>query len=79
LTPHLVAELARLLREPPGTAEIALDQVLGRLPSPPPLADLVELGASARRARASDEELALAIGTLLALHAPPAGPLGSPA
>jgi hypothetical protein len=69
LTPRLVADLASLLAEPPGTAEIVLERRLGELGSPPPLADLVELGARARRNGASREELLLAVGTLLALHA----------
>jgi hypothetical protein len=79
LTPGLVAELARLLREPPEAAKVALERELGRLAAPPPLAELLELGARARHARASDEELLLAVGTLLAVHAPPSGPAGAPA
>jgi hypothetical protein len=78
VTPALVRELARLLQEPPGTAETALERALSGLTSPPPLTELLEVGARARRAGASDEELLLAVGTLLALHAPPAGRVGLP-
>jgi hypothetical protein len=78
VTPGLAREVARLLQQPPGTAETALERALAGLASPPPLAELLEVGARARRARASDEELLLAVGTLLALHAPPAGSVGRP-
>ena len=62
----LIAELAALLAEPPGTAEAALEHA-------PPLAELLELAARAHRLEASAEELALALGALVAVHAPRSG------
>jgi len=76
VSPRLVADLAAALKEPPEASEIAVRVLLAELPSPPPFAELVELAARARRAWASEEELRLALGTLLALHAPPSEPVG---
>jgi hypothetical protein len=73
VNPSLVAELAVLLREPPVAAEAAIQRRLREIEHAPPLAELLELGARARERRASDEELGLAIGALVALHAPRAG------
>jgi hypothetical protein len=69
----LIAELAALLAEPPGTAEAALERLLAALEHAPPLAELLELAARAHRLEASAEELALALGALVAVHAPRSG------
>jgi hypothetical protein len=73
VTPRLVADLASALKEPAPAAEKAVLRLLSALPSAPSVAELFELAARARARRATDEELGLAIATLLALHAPRAG------
>ena len=67
------ADLALVVREPSEAATAALERQLGELPRAPPLAELLELAARARRQATTDEELGLAVEVLMALYAPPAG------
>jgi hypothetical protein len=69
----LAADLASILRQERGSAAAALAARLVAEPHAPSLAELLELGARAERHAATNEELLLAVATLLALHAPPAG------
>jgi hypothetical protein len=69
----LFADLALVVREPSDAATAALERRRSELLRPPPLAELLELAARARRTASTDEELGLAVEALLALHAPPAG------
>ncbi|HTQ03185.1 MAG TPA: hypothetical protein VMI54_04985 [Polyangiaceae bacterium] len=73
MTAELVRDVARILEGPAETAEKALEARLRGVGSVPPVAELLTLGARAREQRASGEELALAVGALLAFHAEPAG------
>jgi hypothetical protein len=66
----LAADLASILEREPASAEPALVSRLAGEDHAPPVAELLEVGARARRERASRNELLLAIGSLLALHAP---------
>jgi hypothetical protein len=70
--PADVVELAALLEEP-GVSNAALEHRLAELAHAPPLAELLELRARARRTRATGEEIALALGALVACHAPRTG------
>jgi len=72
---RLAADLASILREERGSAARALEARLAVEPSGPSVDDLLELGARAERRGATPLELLLAVGTLVALHAPPAGPV----
>lgn len=69
----LVAEVALVVREPSEAAAAELERRRRELLHAPPLAELLELAARARRNRATDEELAFAVEALVAVHAPPAG------
>lgn len=68
----LASELASILKREP-TAVAALEARLREETHVPSVAELVELGSRARRERASDTELLLAVSTLLVLHAPDPG------
>ena len=70
---RLAADLASILREERGSAAQALEARLASEPRGPSVAELLELGARAERNRATPVELLLAVGTLVALHASPAG------
>ena len=69
----LVAEVALLVREPSEAAAALLERRRQELLHAPPLAELLELAARARQNRATNEELALAVEALVALHRPPVG------
>jgi hypothetical protein len=73
VSPSLAADLASILKRDPRAAAPALELRLRAETHAPSVAELVELGARAERERASDAELLLAVGTLLALHAPDPG------
>jgi len=68
----LAADLASILRDERGSAARALTARLATEAHVPSVADLLELGSRAERRGATQAELLLAVGTLLALHAPPA-------
>jgi hypothetical protein len=70
---RLALDLASILKRYPGSGRAALEQRLALEPHAPRVEELVELGVRALRRGASDTELLLAVGTLLALTAPPAG------
>jgi hypothetical protein len=73
VSPSLAADLASILKRQRGTVAASLEARLLGETHVPSVAELVELGARAERHGATDAELVLAVGTLLALHAPPAG------
>lgn len=73
MSPSLAADLASILKRQRGAAAAALEARLLGETDVPSVAELVELGTRAERRGATDAELMLAVGTLLALHAPPAG------
>jgi hypothetical protein len=73
VSPRLVVDLASILKREPGAAARPLELRLQGETNVPSVAELLELGRRARRERASDAELLLAVGTLLALHAPDPG------
>ena len=67
----LAADLASILKQNPSATALA-ERLQGET-NVPSVAELVELGARAVRERASDGELLLAVGTLLAFYAPDPG------
>jgi len=73
VSPSLAADLASILKRQEGARESLLEARLLGETHAPSVAELVELGTRAERRGATDAELVLAVGTLLALHAPPAG------
>lgn len=73
MSPSLAADLASILKRQRGSAAASLEARLLGETHVPTVAELVELGARAERRGVTDAELMLAVGTLLALHAPPAG------
>ncbi|HWP09965.1 MAG TPA: hypothetical protein VNN72_29685 [Polyangiaceae bacterium] len=73
MSPSLAADLASILKRRQGTLAASLAARLLGETHVPSVAELVELGARAERRGATDAELVLAVGTLIALHAPPAG------
>jgi hypothetical protein len=73
VSPSLAADLASILKREHGPLAASLEARLLGETQVPSVAELVELGARAERRGATDAELVLAVGMLLALHAPPAG------
>lgn len=72
MSASLAADLASILRAEHGSAAAALAARLVAETHVPSVAELLELGSRAERRGATKAELLLAVGTLLALHAPPA-------
>jgi len=71
----LAADLASILRAQRGSAAAALAARLVAETHAPSVAELLELGSRAEQRGATNTELLLAVGTLLAFHAPPADAL----
>jgi hypothetical protein len=66
VSPSVAVELARLLLA--DASRVTVEERLAREPTAPNLGSVILLGERARRARASVEELALALGLLQALR-----------
>lgn len=75
MSARLAADLASILREERVSVAGALEARLATEPHGPSVRELLELGARAERRGSTTLELLLAVGTLVALHAAPAGPV----
>ena len=70
---RLAADLASILKQERGSVRGALELRLAAEERRPSIDELLELRSRAERQGSTPLELLLAVGTLLALHAAPAG------